>query len=100
MATSGNYRKYRLDSISGKKYVHIIDAKTGYTKPSTILSVSVLAPSCAIADGYATAFMAMPLEKTKALLVSDNSLDGYIIYSSDKGELQTYATDGFMVNLD
>lgn len=100
MATSGNYRKFRLDSVSGKKFVHIIDAKTGYTKPSTILSVSVLAPTCAIADGYATAFMAMPFERTKSVLASNNSLEGYVIYSADNGELKTYATDGFVVEVD
>ena len=100
MATSGNYRKFRLDSVSGKKFVHIIDAKTGYTKPSIILSVSVLAPTCAIADGYATAFMAMPFEETKALLTSNDSLEGYIIYSAENGELKTYATDGFVVEVD
>ncbi len=98
MATSGNYRKYRLDSISGKKYVHIIDAKTGFTKPSKILSVSVLAPSCAVADGYATAFMAMPLEKTKQVLKEDNNLDAYVIYSAPDGELKTYETVGFKIN--
>lgn len=100
MATSGNYRKFRLDSLTGKKYVHIVDAKTGYTKPSNILSVSVLAHSCAIADGYATAFMAMPLEKTKVLLANDKSLEAYIIYSSKAGELKTYATDGFIVEVE
>lgn len=100
MATSGNYRKFRMDSVSGKKFVHIIDAKTGYTKPSNILSVSVLAPSCTIADGYATAFMAMPLEKSKALLTSDDSLDGYIVYSSPNGELKTYTTDGFVAEVE
>ena len=95
MATSGNYRKFRLDSSSGKKYVHIIDAKTGFTKPSEILSVSVLANTCAIADGYATAFMAMPLEETKKVLDKETDLEGYIIYSAPNGDLKTYATKAF-----
>ena len=97
MATSGNYRKFRVDSLSGKKYVHIIDAKTGYTKPSNILSVSVLAPNCATADGYATSFMAMPIEETKALLAKETLLDGYIIYSTENGALETFKTDGFVL---
>ena len=28
MATSGNYRRFRLDSLTGEKYVHTINAKT------------------------------------------------------------------------
>ena len=55
MASSGNYRKFRVDSITGQKYVHTIDPKTGYTRDSQILAVSVIANSCAKADAYATA---------------------------------------------
>ena len=94
MATSGNYRKFRVDSLTGKKYVHTVDPFTGYTKPSVILSTSVIAKNCASADGYATAFMAMSLEQTKAVLKTQ-PLDAYIIYSDTLGNLQTYVTHGF-----
>ncbi|WP_010178598.1 FAD:protein FMN transferase [Aquimarina agarilytica] len=94
MATSGNYRKFRVDSLTGKKYVHTIDPFTGYTKPSDILSASVIANNCATADGYATSFMAMSLEQTKAVLKTQ-PLDAYIIYSDISGNLKTYITSGF-----
>ncbi|WP_010520863.1 FAD:protein FMN transferase [Aquimarina agarivorans] len=94
MATSGNYRKFRVDTLTGKKYVHTIDPFTGYTKPSAILSASVIASNCALADGYATAFMAMPLKETKAVLKTQ-PLDAYIIYSDASGSLKTYITNGF-----
>ena len=40
MASSGNYRKYRIDSITGEKYVHTIDPKSGYTKNSKVFDGS------------------------------------------------------------
>ena len=95
MASSGNYRKFRVDSISGKKYVHTIDPRTGYTKDSKILAVSVLAETCMRADGFATAFMAMELEASKRILETDNSLEGYIIYLDASGATSEYMTPGF-----
>ncbi|MGB5190143.1 FAD:protein FMN transferase [Robiginitalea sp.] len=95
MASSGNYRKFRVDSVSGKKYVHTIDPRTGYTKDSRILAVSVLAETCMRADGFATAFMAMDLEASKRILSSDASLEGYIIYLDETGVTTEYMTPGF-----
>ena len=95
MASSGNYRKFRVDSITGKKYVHTIDPRTGYTKDSKILAVSVLAETCMRADGFATAFMAMDLEASKRILEADESLEGYIIYLDESGATTEYMTPGF-----
>ncbi|MGB5403697.1 MAG: FAD:protein FMN transferase, partial [Robiginitalea sp.] len=95
MASSGNYRKFRVDSVSGKKYVHTIDPRTGYTKDSRILAVSVLAETCMRADGFATAFMAMDLEASKRILEADDSLEGYIIYLDESGATTEYMTPGF-----
>lgn len=53
VATSGNYRNYFKDQ--GKVASHEINTKTGYTSVSTLLSVTVLADNCMVADGYATA---------------------------------------------
>ena len=95
MASSGNYRKFRIDSITGEKYVHTIDPKTGYTKNSKVLATSVIAESCASADAYATAFMAMELEASQDILAREDDLEGYIIFLDDKGETQEYMTEGF-----
>jgi len=95
MATSGNYRKFRIDSLTGEKYVHTINALTGYTQSTNVLSVSVLAHNCATADAYATAFMAMSLEETKKVLQSNNDLEGYVLYSTSKDSILTYETEGF-----
>ncbi len=95
LASSGNYRKFRVDEITGQKYVHTIDPFTGFTKNSNTLGVTILANNCATADGYATAFMAMDLELAKKIIQSDATLDAYIIYAEDDGSIQEFMTDGF-----
>lgn len=94
LATSGNYRKFKYDSLSGEKYVHIIDPKSGYTLRGSLLSVSVIADDCATADAYATAFMAMPLEKAKQIAQQQKDIQVYFIYD-EKGEMKTFFTHGF-----
>jgi thiamine biosynthesis lipoprotein len=59
------------------------------------LGVTILAEDCATADGYATACMAMDLVQAKQLVLSDDSLDAYIIYADDKGIIQEFLTEGF-----
>ena len=95
MASSGNYRKFRIDSITGKKYVHTIDPKTGFTKNANTLAVNILATTCAEADAYATAFMAMDLDTAVAFLTRQSDLDAYIIYLDETGETQEFMTTGF-----
>lgn len=93
LCTSGSYRKFFEEN--GVKYSHEIDPKTGFPAKNTLLSVSVIASSCADADGYATAFMVMGTEKTKAFLAKRPDLEGYLIFSGPKGEFLTFATPGF-----
>ena len=96
MATSGNYRKFTIDSVTGKKYVHIINTKTGYPSQSNLLSVSVIGNlDCADVDGYATALMAMTLEEAKLFLEKHEELKSYIIYSDIENNLQTFTTSNF-----
>ncbi|MDY8138793.1 FAD:protein FMN transferase [Aquimarina sp. 2201CG5-10] len=94
MATSGSYRKFKLDE-NGNRYAHIIDTKTGYPHKSNLLSVSVLANTCMEADAYATAFMSMGLEGSKQFLKNHPEFKVYFIYEDDKKELQTLAINAF-----
>ena len=94
IATSGNYRKFKIDSISGEKYAHTIDTKTGYPSKSNLLSASVIGDlDCADVDGYATAFMAMGLERSQRFLEEHNNIKALFIYADSEGELKMYATD-------
>lgn len=95
MATSGNYRKNRLDPVTGKMFVHTIDPLTGYARKSDVLSASVLAANCALADAYATAFMAMGLERTKEVLPELENVDAFLIYAKENGESGEFMTEGF-----
>ena len=92
MATSGNYRNYKI--VDGKKVAHTIDPKTGYPKMITLLSATVVAPTCMYADAYATASMAMGLEKAKEMIESNSNLEAYFIYSDQDGNTQTYISPG------
>jgi thiamine biosynthesis lipoprotein len=55
----------------------------------------VIGNNCAIADAYATAFMAMDLEASIDLLEQQDDLEAYLIFLDEDGELQEYMTPGF-----
>ena len=83
MATSGNYRNFYYKG--GRKYAHTIDPKTGYPVQHSLLSATVLAKSCAVADAYATSFMVMGVERAKELLERHPELMVYFIYAKPDG---------------
>jgi FAD:protein FMN transferase len=93
VSTSGNYRKYRVEN--GQRLSHTIDPRTGYPVHHNLLSVTVLAPECATADGYATAFMVMGMDKARLYLDKHPELEAFFIFSSVEGIYETYATKGF-----
>ncbi|MEH6779415.1 FAD:protein FMN transferase [Maribacter arcticus] len=95
LASSGNYRKFRIDESTGKKYVHTVNPKTGFTQISNTLAVTILADDCATADAYATAFMAMNLDEAFKLINENKNLEAYIIYLDENGDAQEYLTKGF-----
>ncbi|GAA4108497.1 FAD:protein FMN transferase [Aquimarina addita] len=97
MATSGSYRKFKVD-VDGNRYAHIINSKTGYPHQSHLLSVSVIATSCMEADAYATAFMSMGLEQSKRFLTTHPELKVYFIYESKEKELRTLSVNDFPEN--
>ena len=95
LASSGNYRHFRVDEATGKKYVHTIDPITGFTKNANTLATTIIAENCALADAYATAFMAMDLDDALKLLAKLPKLDAYIIYVDENGETQEFMSPGF-----
>lgn len=95
MATSGTYRKFKFDE-NGNRYAHIIDTKTGNPSKTNLLSISVIAENCMIADVYATAFKAMGIEKVKAFLKTHPELKVFLIFGNEKNELETLDLNGFL----
>ena len=94
MATSGTYRKFKIDD-NGNRYAHIIDTNTGYPSKTNLLSISVIANNCMTADAYATAFKAMGIEKIKAFLQTHSNLKVFLIFENDNKEFETLALNGF-----
>lgn len=79
VATSGNYRNfYQKD---GKTFAHTISFQTGRPVLSDALSVSVFHESCMYADAYATAIMAMGVEK--GLAFADKNKLKVIIFDNE-----------------
>jgi thiamine biosynthesis lipoprotein len=66
MATSGSYRQFH--SLHGKKVHHILDPRTGRNAQTNVVSVSVVASSCSVADGLATALMVVGPEGCEKIL--------------------------------
>ncbi len=64
--TSGNYERFK--TVDGKKYSHFFDPSTGQSVMSELLSVSVITSDGSLADGLATAFMIMGVEKSLDVL--------------------------------
>ncbi len=92
LATSGNYRKFYEED--GIKYTHSIDPKTGYPARRSLLSATIIADECIVADAYATACMVMGLDSSKELLARHPELEAYLIYGDEEGGFQIYFTDG------
>lgn len=92
MATSGNYRNFYYKG--GRKYAHTIDPKTGRPVQHSLLSATVLAPTCAEADAYATSFMVMGLDKARQVLEREKQLKAYFIYQNAQGGLSVWKSEG------
>ncbi|VVD86332.1 ApbE-like lipoprotein [Pandoraea cepalis] len=57
IATSGDYRRWA--DINGARVSHTMDPRTGGPLCSSVASVTVIAPTCADADAYATALLVL-----------------------------------------
>lgn len=83
VATSGNYRNYFEEG--GERYTHILDPRTGHPERTNLLSVTVLAPDCATADAYATAFMVLGHEKSSKIVKQNPDLEAWFILANEDG---------------
>lgn len=92
MATSGDYRNYV--EIDGRLYSHIIDPRTGYPVNNGVVSVTVVAPNCTVADGLATALMVMGAADGIALLNQTETVEGLIIVRRRDGVLVDHWSEG------
>jgi thiamine biosynthesis lipoprotein len=92
-ATSGDYRNFFTSG--GVRYSHHLDPRTGRPVTNGVVSVSVRAPDCTLADGLGTAVTVMGAEKGTALLERLEDVEGLVIVEAPDGRLVEHLTSGF-----
>jgi len=93
LATSGDYRNFF--EIDGVRYSHVFNPRTGYPVSSGIVSVSVVAPTCVVADGLATALMVLGADRALALVNALAEAECMLVVSDSDGRLTDYFSKGF-----
>ena len=96
MATSGDYRIF--SQIDGQSYSHILDPRTGRPVTNGVVSASVVAGNCTVADGLATALMVMGPEKGVALVNRLASVECLIVARQADGTFNDHPSSGFVIN--
>lgn len=101
--TSGGYERFFTTS-DGKKYIHIIDSKTGFPVDNEIASVTIVAESGTYADALSTALFVMGTEQAfsfwkKCKSEHQNTHQNFemLIFTKNK---QTFVTKGLENKVD
>ena len=89
MATSGNYRRFYTNE-RGEKVTHTLDPRTGRSVVSRLLSVTVVAQTCAEADALGTMFMAMGADDALKKVAQMPDMAVYFILAGDGDEYEEY----------
>lgn len=94
IATSGDYRNYvTIDSLT---YGHTINPVTGTPARNRTLSVTVMAPSCMLADGLATAAMVLPMDSAVRIITALEGCEALFVTRDSVNEAwEFHATPGF-----
>jgi thiamine biosynthesis lipoprotein len=96
VATSGDYQKYF--KRGGRRASHIVDPRTGRPLIGGAVSVTVLAPTCALADGLATAISVLgPAEGLKLVAGyrrEGRAVEAIVIEETEAGKLVPHTSPG------
>ena len=83
MATSGDYLQFR--DIAGVRVPHIVDPRTGRAPRHHVVSATVLAPNCELADALATALMVLdPAHGQRVLEGYGSAVHALVLVSDGK----------------
>jgi thiamine biosynthesis lipoprotein len=93
LATSGDYRNFFVSE--GRMYSHILDPRTGYPVTNGVVSASVVADTCTLADGLATALMVMGPDAGIELVEQLTNVEALIIVRNQDGDLEEYPSSNF-----
>lgn len=92
VSTDESFRRVWIDG-TGKRFVHIINPFTGKPLESEMLSATVVTKSSRQSDSYATMFMLIGLEKSKAFLSKHPEMKALLIYSDKDNKVQSFMTE-------
>ncbi len=83
LATSGNYRNFYYKN--GRRYAHTVDPRLGIPVQHSVLSATVIAPTCMEADALATTFMVIGADSSRRIVDARSDLRAYLICDTDSG---------------
>ena len=95
MATSGDYRIFF--QVGDRFFSHIIDPRTGWPERSGVVSATVVAANCTVADALATALMVMGPDKGLALVDQLPSVECLIVVRHPNGRFSDHPSNGFII---
>lgn len=89
LCTSGDYRNFVVDGE--RVLTHVFDPRTGQNPAHGVVSVSVLARSCALADGLGTALMVAGPDRAAACLDrgGEPGLAAWFVVAAADGSLRS-----------
>ncbi|QDU62080.1 Thiamine biosynthesis lipoprotein ApbE precursor [Planctomycetes bacterium Pan216] len=92
LATSGDYRN--VFEADGRRFSHTIDPRDGQPVTHDLASVSVVAPTCALADALATTAMVLGPEKGLAMLSGLPDVEALLLVRAADGTFKEVPTAG------
>jgi thiamine biosynthesis lipoprotein len=92
VATSGDSRNWR--TVDGVRFSHIIDPRTGRPVENPPASVTVVGPTCGIADAWATALLVLGPEVGLPLAVNHDLEVCFQIREAD-GSFREICSEGY-----
>ena len=91
--TSGDYEKFFEQD--GKRYFHILDARTGYPARTELCSVTVVCDNGLLSDALSTACFLLGREESEPLLERYNAS---AVFMTKEGEISTFGNVDFTAN--
>jgi len=92
LATSGNYRNYFM--YKGVRYTHVLNPKNGYPVPESVVSATVVSPTCMRADGAATAMMVLGATEGLEWAENQGDIEALVYVRSATGAISELMTPG------
>ena len=90
VSTSGDYEKFFEQD--GRRYFHILDARTGYPAETGLCSVTVVCNNGLLSDALSTACFLLGKEKSEPLL---EQYDAAAVFVTEDGKVSTFGNVDF-----